>query len=314
MAVWLTMNMSYVGAGDYANTSKVAVSVDVHWDYKHYNRDGGSLTVTVDGVPDTRSAPFNAGETSSGSQNIYSAYWNVSQPNGEAKTVYASATFQATSNTTATPASASLPLAAISGSGGDSGDDDDDPEEGGEGGGSGSGTTTSESGIIIANGSKFDGYRCHIDTYHAVTSDVGHTYDFDGTSMSVEFVAPSDSVEYDSVTVYFPTLWVDLAGGYFINFYLYLLDENNTRIAQTAVSYEAEGLLRDVRIKLTLDAPLQANTKYRINTAYDGDESESNISGTITRVYISGKTTSMVNEYLEYEAYIDNGTNWIPYT
>lgn len=137
MAVWLTMDMSYVGTGGSANTSRVAVSVDVHWDYKHFNRDGGSLTVTVDGVTDTRTVPFNAGETSSGSQNIYSAQWDVAQPNGEAKTVYASATFQATSNTTATPASDSLYLSAISGSGGDSGGDsgDDGDDTGGEGGG-----------------------------------------------------------------------------------------------------------------------------------------------------------------------------------
>ena len=87
MAVWLTMSMSYVGPGDSTNTSKVAVTVDVHWSHVSYNRDGGSLIVTVDGVEDRKSAPFNAGETSSGSQNIYSSYWNISQPNGAAKTV-----------------------------------------------------------------------------------------------------------------------------------------------------------------------------------------------------------------------------------
>lgn len=139
MAVWLTMNMSYVGPGDYQNTSKVSVSVNVHWSHVSYNRDGGSLVVTVDGVSDSRVVPFNAGETSSGMQTIYNSYWNVSQANGAAKTVYASATFQATNQTTATPASASLSLAAISGSGGGN-------TGGNEGGGSEGGNTGGDSG------------------------------------------------------------------------------------------------------------------------------------------------------------------------
>lgn len=136
MAVWLSMSMSYVGVGDSANTSKIIVSVDVSWDYPHFNRDGGTLKVTVDGVTDTRIVPFNAGETSSGSQNIYSYYWNIAQHDGAAKTVSASATFQATSSTAATPASTTLSLPAIGDSsgggdsGGDSGNDDEPDEEG----------------------------------------------------------------------------------------------------------------------------------------------------------------------------------------
>jgi hypothetical protein len=128
------MDMSYVGPGDYANSSKVLVSVSVHWDYKHFNRDGGTLNVTVDGVTDTRTAPFNAGETSSGSQTIYSAYWNVGQPNGNAKTVYASVTFQATSNTAATVTD-SLYLSAVENSGGDTGGDSGGDTGGDSGGG-----------------------------------------------------------------------------------------------------------------------------------------------------------------------------------
>lgn len=137
MAVWLSMSMSYVGPGDSANTSKIAVSVNVSWDYPHFNRDGGTLRVTVDGVTDTRTVPFNAGETSSGSQNIYSYYWNISQPNGAARTISASATFQATNATAATPASATLSLPAISGgSGGDNtGGGDSGGNEGGNTGG-----------------------------------------------------------------------------------------------------------------------------------------------------------------------------------
>lgn len=147
MAVWLSMSMSYVGAGGSANTSRVLVSVDVSWNYPHFNRDGGTLNVTVDGVTDTKTVPFNAGETNNGSQNLYSYYWDIAQPNGAAKNVSAYATFQATSNTTATPASATLSLPAIGGSsGGDSGDSGETP--GGEtpGGDSGGGNSGGDSG------------------------------------------------------------------------------------------------------------------------------------------------------------------------
>lgn len=138
MAVWLSMSMSYVGPGDSANTSKIAVSVNVSWDAKHFNRDGGTLKVTVDGVTDTKTAPFNAGETSSGSQNIYNYYWNISQPNGAARTISASATFQATNATTATPTSATLSLPAISGGSG-GGNTGGGTEGGGSQGGGSSG-------------------------------------------------------------------------------------------------------------------------------------------------------------------------------
>lgn len=172
MAVWLTMNMSYVGPGDSANTSKVAVTVNVHWSHVSYNRDGGSLVVTVDGVADRRSAPFNAGETSSGTQTIYSSYWNISQPNGAAKTVSASATFQATNQTTATPASASLSLAALSGSGGGN-------TGGNEGGNTGGDSGGNEGGNTGGSGSLPEIYPDYLPSN---VSDVGQAYIAESTS------------------------------------------------------------------------------------------------------------------------------------
>lgn len=138
MACWLTMSLSQVSG------SRILVEVDVNWDYPHFNRDGGELNVTVDGVGDTRNpikAPFNTEKTDAGSQNIYSQHWNISQPNGAAKTVYASATFKATSNTTATPASATLNLPTTGSSGGSSGggDSGDSGDSGDDSGGGGSG-------------------------------------------------------------------------------------------------------------------------------------------------------------------------------
>lgn len=130
MSVWITMDMSYVGAGDYDNTSKVSVNVYAHWDTVSWNGEGAPLTVTVDGVSDSSTVTFNTNKTSSGSQNIYSRYWNIGHDsNGSARTVSATASFTATSNSGSLPASDSLDLPAISsggGSGGDSGDSGDD--------------------------------------------------------------------------------------------------------------------------------------------------------------------------------------------
>lgn len=192
MAVWLSMGISYVGPGDYTDSSKVFVIVDAYWNYAHFNRDGGSLTVTVDGVADQRTVPFNAGETSNGSQRIYSSYWNVAQPNGEAKTVYVSATFQATSNTTATPASDSLYLAATNGSGGgSSGGGSSGGDSGGSGGDSGGSNPPGGSGGSGGSGESGGGSG-------GASGDSDYEYDDDvpGYYIPVEFViAPHSYIE-----------------------------------------------------------------------------------------------------------------------
>ena len=153
MAVWLTMNMSHAGSGNSANTARIYVTVDVHWDAKHYNRDGGSLKVAIDGTTFSYTVPFNANETSSGSERLYTGYYDV--PHTSSRTVYGSATFQATNATTATPASAQVYLSGSGGSGGgssggdsggssgggDSGGDDDDDGGGNSGSGSGGGNS-----------------------------------------------------------------------------------------------------------------------------------------------------------------------------
>ncbi len=135
MAVWLSMDMSYVGAGDYANTSKVAVNVYVHWDTVSYNGYSPALNVTVDGVNDTVNVSFNTGKTSSGSQNIYSRYWNIGHDsNGSARTVYASASYATGTASGTVGASTSLALDAINSGGGDSGGDSGGGDTGDNGG------------------------------------------------------------------------------------------------------------------------------------------------------------------------------------
>lgn len=184
MAVWLTMNMSHEGSGDSANTAKIFVTVDVHWNAKHYNRDGGTLKVTVDGATSSYTAPFNAKETSSGSERLYSAYWTVDH--SSSRTVYGSATFQATDSTAATPASAQVYLSGSGGSGGSGGDSGDDDDGGNTGGGSSGGGSDEDDGGGTSGGGSggyVEGNYCHylhftisehckVDVYTSVGTDL----------------------------------------------------------------------------------------------------------------------------------------------
>lgn len=147
MSVWLSMDMSYVGAGDQTNTSKVAVNVYVHWDSVSYNGLAPALNVTVDGVNDIVNVSFNTGQISSGSQNIYSKYWNIGHDsNGSARTVYGSASYATGTASGTVGASASLALDAIDSGGGSEGGDsgggdsgEGSEDDGGSGGNTGSG-------------------------------------------------------------------------------------------------------------------------------------------------------------------------------
>lgn len=146
MAVYLSMNMSYVGQGDYTNTSKILVEVVATWNYPHYNRDGSTLLVTVGGEDHQTSVIFNPSELSSGTQKLYSYYWNISQPNGSATTVYGYASCQVTNSTAATPAYAELYLAAIGGTGGSTGGNPDGGSTGENPGGGSEGGSNPDSG------------------------------------------------------------------------------------------------------------------------------------------------------------------------
>lgn len=180
MAVWLTMNMSHAGSGDSANTAKIYVTVDVHWDAKHYNRDGGSLKVTIDGTTFSYTVPFNANETSSGSERLHTSIITV--PHSSSRTVYGSATFQATNATTATPASAQVTLTGSGGSGGssggdsggNSGDSGDDDDDGGGDSGSGSGGSGGDYTHYLSLDCDLDHY-CFIKLYRNGTY-IGNIY------------------------------------------------------------------------------------------------------------------------------------------
>lgn len=342
MAVWLSMDMSYIGQGDYANSSKVIVSVNVHWDYKHFNRDGGTLKVTVDGVTDTKTVPFNAGETSSGSQNLYSYYWNVAQPNGAAKTVSASATFQATSNTAATPTSATLSLPAISGSGGgDSGGGDTGGGDDSGGGGTTSGGTTpggNTSGGTTGGGNTNEGTPDTPSTNIEVHPDTNCTYlgtshdnstfgnnKMDGYDSFIRFKTPSDLITSNSVKIKF-----DSPGGFDLEYpdsgaeavvYFSLYTGHLDILAQEIVhfSIDVEGRYDSSTYTVTLkttEQSLEPDTEYTIKVLVGNDGTfEAQTPPAIIIDYVGAEkpVRPCYIANVPYVAYIGNGTTFDKY-
>jgi len=123
MAVWLSMSMSYVGAGDIATMSKVLMTVTVNWNSVSYNGYSPALTVSADGASDTVYVSFNTGKTSSGSETIYSKYWDFGHDSsGSARTVYGSASYASGTASGTITASDSVYLPAIDIGGGDTHD------------------------------------------------------------------------------------------------------------------------------------------------------------------------------------------------
>lgn len=321
MAVSISVDLSYVGPGDYPNTSKIAVNVYAHWSAStsagiSWNAEGATVTVTIDGVSDSLTATFNTNKTLNGSQSIYSSYWNISHDeNGSARTVVAVVTYPATSNSGTLQATDSLNLAAIdTGGSGGSGEDTDDPDIGGGDSGGGADSPDGDlSGLYITNGSSFDKYLCYIDTYHEVTTEMSKSYTFDETSSSIKFVIPEDQAKYTSVNIYYQMLYIYLGDEYYIDYYINLLDENDVIIGQVVESYESEGLIRDTFFTIRPEGLLSNGSEYRITTNYYGGDS-AEVSGSVNKVSVHGERTDMINEYIEYDPYIDSGTDWIMYT
>ena len=326
MAVWLSMDMSYVGAGDNANTSKVAVSVTVHWSSVSYNGYSPPVTVSIDGVSDTEYVSFNTGKTSSGSQNIYYKYWNVGHDSsGSARTVYGSASYDTgtASGTVSASASVSLPAIGESGggdSGGDSGGDEDTYYQ------------------IITSGSGFSV------SVTSIGEEGNYPYYKYGTTLKI-LVSASDG--YDIVSCYIDgesTTYKELTmyGDVYVNV--------ETELVPYSLSI-SEGTGSTVTVTrngttLSVNDPIYYNEKLTITfgteTGYslathtvNGSEFTSGSSHTVTgnvaivatatatatltgTAHIDGaEYTGCIEDgttWYEYEAYIDNGTTWEVYT
>lgn len=314
MSVSITVSLSQKSQNAASLTSVVHVEVVAYYtagSYNHYtDADRGAvLHLTIDGYEYSFVAPFGS-KDSSGQDTLYSADMAVSHNSDGTKTLFASAVFATGVSAGTVSGSDSLTLTRInvSGGGSDSGD-----EESGSGSGTGTGTAGSAEGVVISNGSKFESYKCYIDTYHATTKEFRYECETSGTAKSVTFMTPSYQVDYDAVTVSVSDVYAFLGDDSFVNYSVFLRDANNELIAQKSVSYTSQGSKGTVNFVLNPSTPLKANTEYRVSTStYQSGEAGAEVSGTISGISVTGDLTGMVNEFLEYTPYIDNGTTWEP--
>jgi len=319
MGASINVSLSQKSQNTEARTSVVNVKVTVtstagtHNHYTTADR-GAVLTLTIDGSSYSYVAPFGSEETGTFTETLYSNDVTVSHNSDGTKTLFVSAVLATGVSAGTVSDSASLTLTPMSSSGGSGGTDSDDDDDD-TGGGSGSGTTDREEPIVIANDSNFDGYRCYIDTYHSITNKVSYGCELSNMSEYVKFVTPSDSVDYDSVMVTVSNLYVFLGDDDFVNYTVSLRDANNIVIASKSTTYDSQGSKGNVNFELYPATPLEPNTEYRITTTkYQAGETGAEVGGTISQVHVIAEVTRMVNEYLEYVPYIDNGTSWDEYT
>lgn len=331
MAVWLSMSMSYVGPGGSTNTSRVAVSVNVHWDSVSYNGNSPPVSVTIDGVTDTVNVSFNTGETGSGSQNIYSKYWDIAHDSsGSARTVYASASYVTGTASGTISASTSLPLAAIGGSSsdGDSGDTSGGDSGGDSGGTSGQYLTPHPDTNCAYLGMSDDGYNFgDIDRFYGK-----------GNMGYVKFKTPSDLIscnkltyKFDEFGIYtdssYSSIFVSLNAGRTIGDY-----DSRDQLAWDIITTNT--LTPNIDYKLTRELwnganppALEPDTEYIIafsngasDTALYALGPPAIIIDYTARGGVHIKTNGVVHKYFSYiksgdnydlyEPYIKNGSNW----
>lgn len=113
MAVYLSISISQISQNQAANTSTVGVSVVATWKGKSYNRLNPAGYVIIDGARHDFRSSFNAGETSAGSQTLYSTNVTVHHDSNGNKTVSCSASFATGVSSGTIGASASLALTRI---------------------------------------------------------------------------------------------------------------------------------------------------------------------------------------------------------
>lgn len=328
MPVSISMSVSETSVDTANNRSLVSVVVTAHYTGGSFNRNDPPLTVTLDGVSDTVNVDFNAGESTSGSETIYSKSWYVGHNTDGTKTLYYSASYVTGVSSGTVSTSGSLMLTPISvpggGSGGDSGDDDDDS---GDSGGTGGQYLTPHPDT-----------NC---TYLGMSQDglnFGNTNRFEGEMNSgyVKFRTPSDLVSCSKLRVAFDTYGVyteDDYQGISVVLYKEALGESN-RISgffsgevfttNTVYSY----YYTDINSTAVHPFSLEPNTEYIIGYLngvsgvelyavgppaiildYVALEKQCYISSENSNDPYRARIEDGTNWY-EYEVYVDNGTSW----
>ena len=346
MAVWLSMSLSYGGAGDHSNTSRVNVSVTVHWDTTSYNGNNPPLNVAADGLTDTVNVSFNTGRTSSGSQTIYSKYWNIGHDtNGSARTVSFSASYATGTSSGTVSTSSSLYLNAIGGSssGGTSGGDSGDSGDSGDDSGGSSGGGTSIPDTPSSNIQRHPDTNC----IYLGSSLTGETYSNTDiilvTDAYIKFRTPSDLISCKDIRLIIPNngfgFVFDPGTDYSRGLDIAVVRDHrygwsgNTVITSNAFKHSGYThyeqweccLIKD--LGATVYEDLKPDTEYVITLdTYDArftiDTPVAIIIDYVARGGIHVKTNGMEKKYLitaktgdtvsTYEPYVKNGDSWEP--
>ena len=331
MPVSISMSVSETSVDTANNRSIVSVVVTAHYTGGSFNRNDPPLTVTLDGVSDTVGVDFNAGESTSGSETIYSKSWYVGHDSDGKKTLYYSASYVTGtgSGTVSTSGSLVLTPITVSGgdSGGDSGDDDDD--------------TGVDSGVGSGSGSDGEDLLVHPDTncIYLGTSRFGGSYgnaglenhDLSSFNFFIKFKTPSDLTSSNSITVRLTNYLVSSRpySSDNLTFYLYEGEAYNEKEPMTSVDGLPNelGIIYDSYDIVIPTTELKPDTEYSVKMISSTGNSVSvdapvgiiiDYIATSTQCYISGVSSDdpyTINiedgtNWYKYEAYIDTGTGW----
>lgn len=313
MGASLSVNLSRKSYDAASRTSVIHIDViltsnaGTHNHYTDENR-GAILTIIINEQTYKWVCPFGSSASGTFTENVFSSDVAAVHSTDSTTSFFVHASLYTGTSAGTVSDSASMTLSPAGGSSGgsgggsDSGDQDD----------TGSGTVSSISGIVISNGSEFERYPCYIDTHHEVTRRFQYYCDFEPMSVGYKFVTPSELTGYDVVTVVLLNVYVFVGEGYFANLNVYLRNTDSALLDSDGKAYDYSGNVGNLIFELHPSAPLEPNTEYRIFIACSGDDEDAEAGYTFGSLSVEGNHTGMVDEYLEYTPYIDNGTGWDP--
>lgn len=113
MAVSIVIDITQNSQSIANNTSSVTVKVNAKWTYGSYNKLEKSGSCTIDGTKYTFTSPFNTGQTTSGSCNLYTKTLTIKHESDGEKTLSVSASYTSGVSSGTVSASASKTLTTI---------------------------------------------------------------------------------------------------------------------------------------------------------------------------------------------------------
>jgi hypothetical protein len=314
MGASISVNLSKKSYDAASGTSVIHVEVTLtsnagtHNHYTDENR-GAIFTIIIDDREYSGVCPFGSSDSGTFKDTLFSSDISVVHSTDSTTSFFVHASLYTGTSAGTVSDSASMSLAPAGGSSGGSGGGSDSGDDDYTGGG----TVSSINGIVISNDSEFERYRCYIDTYHEVTREVKFYCDCEPMSVGYKFVTPSFLAGYDVVTVALLNVYFFVGDGYYANLTMNIRNADGTLLASNGTSRDSNVNAGNLAFALHPSVPLEPNTEYRIFISSSGDDEDAEVSYTFGSLSVEGDNTGMVDEYLEYTPYIDNGTGWDPY-